>query len=561
MLGSVLIVGLLCAVGAMVHRSIATLIEDTKWVNHTHSVLESLAQTSALLRKAENNQRCYIITGQELYLSDYHQALPRLEDALLKTKQLASDNPRQLDRLKLLESHMRRRLAFLKATLRLRQQQGFAAAQRRILTGEGKREMDSIEALIKAMSDEETRLLAERSQTVQDSARLAIWIGSGGLAVSMLITLAILDLVRRETTRRMRVEAGLAATNTRLQETLTGMQRLTREMTLLASTAEMLQTCRTPVEAYAIIERALRQMLPEASSSLGIINASQNLVEVVLQTASEEESAATLFAPDECWALRRGRIHLARDAQHDLRCPHLMSSDQEISDKAVLGTALCLPLIAQGETLGVLSLCTAPGAALPESDQRAAHALGEHISLALANLKLQEMLRTQSIRDPLSGLFNRRYLEVSFERELARAQRRHSALSVVMIDIDFFKKFNDTYGHEAGDLLLREFGEFLRGHCRGEDIACRYGGEEFTLLLPEAPLEAALQRAEQLRLDVSRLRLEYRRQPLPGISFSAGVASYPGHGENKEDLLRSADAALYRAKKAGRNRVEVAVAP
>jgi diguanylate cyclase (GGDEF)-like protein len=155
-------------------------------------------------------------------------------------------------------------------------------------------------------------------------------------------------------------------------------------------------------------------------------------------------------------------------------------------------------------------------------------------------------------------LFNRRYLEESLEREIYRAGRKGTPLGVVMLDIDHFKQFNDTFGHEAGDAILHEIGVFLQRHVRSSDIACRYGGEEFTLIMPETSLEVACQRAEHLREAVKHVQVQHVQRSLGSIAFSFGVAVFPDHGSTAETLLRSADTALYQAKSEGRNRVCVA---
>lgn len=169
--------------------------------------------------------------------------------------------------------------------------------------------------------------------------------------------------------------------------------------------------------------------------------------------------------------------------------------------------------------------------------------------------RLQEELREQAVRDGLTNLFNRRYLDETLERELARAKREGYPLSLVMIDIDHFKKLNDAYGHQAGDKVLRELAALLWGNIRAEDVPCRYGGEEFLVMLPRMPLEIALERAEGWRLTFEAARVSFG-DFLLGATISCGLAAYPEHGRTPEELLRCSDEALYSAKHAGRNRCE-----
>jgi diguanylate cyclase (GGDEF)-like protein len=166
-------------------------------------------------------------------------------------------------------------------------------------------------------------------------------------------------------------------------------------------------------------------------------------------------------------------------------------------------------------------------------------------------------LHEQAITDSLTGLVNRRYLREYLPRELMRAKRKDVPLAVVMVDLDYFKRVNDTYGHEAGDLVLRELGALLRRQIRASDIACRFGGEEFALVLPEIPVEDALQRAEAIRAAVKGLDLHFAGQPIGRLSASFGIAAFPQHAQDADSLLRFADEALYQAKGAGRDRVVV----
>jgi diguanylate cyclase (GGDEF)-like protein len=187
-----------------------------------------------------------------------------------------------------------------------------------------------------------------------------------------------------------------------------------------------------------------------------------------------------------------------------------------------------------------------------------ATAVAEELGLALANLRVRDTLHEQSIRDPLTGLYNRRFLEEFLLRELARADRKKHPLSIITMDIDHFKRINDTLGHGAGDIVLRRVGLLLQGFVRQSDIACRVGGEEFSVLLPEASMQIATQRAENIRRAVQELKLKYEEHTLAAITISLGVAAFPDHGTTPAALLHAADQALYDAKYRGRDRVESA---
>ena len=181
--------------------------------------------------------------------------------------------------------------------------------------------------------------------------------------------------------------------------------------------------------------------------------------------------------------------------------------------------------------------------------------------MAIANLKLRDTLRQQSIRDPLTGLYNRRFLEESLGRELALAQRKGDSLATFMLDVDHFKRFNDSYGHEAGDAVLRTLGRTLKEMARASDIVCRFGGEEFTAILIGARLDGAVEWGNRLMSRVRKLDTKGGGQPLGRITISMGLALYPGHGQDIETLLQAADVALYEAKRSGRDRLVVYQAP
>ena len=191
---------------------------------------------------------------------------------------------------------------------------------------------------------------------------------------------------------------------------------------------------------------------------------------------------------------------------------------------------------------------------------RLAKILADNIGLGIANLKLRETMHNLSIRDPLTELFNRRYMEEALAQELHRTKRNDAHLAVIMVDIDHFKQFNDNSGHDAGDAVLRALGDFLKTQVRGSDIACRYGGEEFILVLSPATADGAQQRAEKIRQGASLLRVSHANQDLGTITLSLGLAIFPDHGANSAAVIKAADVALYQAKRDGRNRVVMAAA-
>ena len=329
----------------------------------------------------------------------------------------------------------------------------------------------------------------------------------------------------------------------------------TREATLLGEMTSMLQITENVQEAGVLVARFMPQALPESSGgALYLMRASRDHLER-LSYWGEDNNVPT-FPPRECWGMRRGQAHGALDGSIRLVCTHAEHNE-------AAGGQICLPLIAQGESLGLLQVDYAEMCERSRRDERRQSAvrIGEHLSLALANVRLRDSLREQSIRDTLTGLYNRRYLEESLERELARASRDDGRLALFMLDVDHFKRYNDTQGHDAGDAVLRALGHELRDCSRTSDIACRYGGEEFTIVLPNTGIDDASAWAERLMRRVRGMEVRLGNRALPGVTVSMGLAIFPGHGVSPEALLRAADKALYEAKHAGRDRMQLASLP
>ena len=348
-------------------------------------------------------------------------------------------------------------------------------------------------------------------------------------------------------TERKQAEAELVETNQRLSVWIRELEQRTREISLLSELGDMLQACKTSQEAVAVVAPLSAQLFPGAAGVLRVFESGTELLAPATRWGPAEE--ADVCSLDDCWAIRRGRPHVVEDGGTGIRCRHLAGRAGAAS--------VCAPLIAHGELLGLLTLVLPSSQRPMEPMRRLASTVAEHVALALANLRLHDTLRSQSIRDPLTGLFNRRYMEESLQREMRRAARGREPVGIIMLDIDRFKDLNDRHGHEAGDALLRSVGAILERSVRAEDIACRYGGEEFTLILPEASIVEATQRAEYIRQAIAHLSVQHQRQHLGRVTVSIGVAMYPDHGPTGDIVLRAADAALYQAKARGRNRTVV----
>ena len=419
---------------------------------------------------------------------------------------------------------------------------------------------------------EQVKLASEQSK--QDYAAsqrtMLLFILIMGVLAGAVATVATRK-VAREMTSRIRMQEKVCELNTGLEQrvaqrtqelarsdqqlrgSLQELQEYTKEIEAINELVELLQSCLTPDEARQQASRVLQQLFP--SGAMLMLNPSRNLLEVVLSWGASAVKPGP-FAPESCWALRKGCVHVVQPNNFSLLCGHI--------EPASAACHLCVPMVAQGDSLGVLSIDD-PGLCdsiahprLRRHKQDLATTVAEQISLAFANLTLRETLKYQSVRDPLTGLFNRRHMEESLERELLRAARNAKPVTVLMIDIDRFKLFNDTFGHEAGDLLLRELGSVFTSITRGGDIACRYGGEEFLLILTEASLETGCERATKLKEQVANLQIHHRGETLRRITVSIGVAGFPEHGTSATQIVKSADEALYRAKAAGRDCVVVA---
>ena len=345
------------------------------------------------------------------------------------------------------------------------------------------------------------------------------------------------------------MESSLRQANEQMGKVLNELQGRNHETVLLNQLSRLLQVSQSTEGAYEIIVDRMTELFPGTAGALYLLNPPRSVLSAIASWGELPPSEQS-FAANECRALRGGQTQSLHQKEGEQACLHLAEPLPAVS--------FCLPIQVQGEIVGVLNVRTWQEASLNDVKRQLASSVVELARMALSNLRLRDALREQSIRDPLTGLYNRRYMEEALKQQLSRATRGLHPLGVIMIDIDHFKRFNDTHGHAAGDALLREVARLLQTHIRTEDISCRYGGEEFLLILPDASLETTQQRAELLQQQAKGLQVHDASRSLGGITLSVGVAMYPQHGRSIEKVMRAVDAALYRAKQEGRDRVVIA---
>ena len=332
-----------------------------------------------------------------------------------------------------------------------------------------------------------------------------------------------------------------------LQESVNMLEQRHQQMVTMYQMIEFLQVCEKIEDISKLLAEFLQKLFPGFSGSIFLKDECDRKFKKVTSFGKKGDNKTSLEFSD-CWALLRGETHIAGNDQPGLFCHHL---HQEIQPTKTI----CIPLLTQGKVWGLFYLETEFMEKISSYQKHLVHTVAKQISLAFYNLKLREKLRNDSIRDALTGLFNRRYLDESLKQEIIKAKRNRQPLSVIMIDVDHFKRFNDSYGHDVGDMVLRELAKFLQGQVRESDIVCRYGGEEMTLILINTPISVAKKRAENICSGVRELSLKNQDKILPSITISLGVACFPLYGTIGEEIVQRADQALYLAKKAGRNRV------
>jgi diguanylate cyclase (GGDEF)-like protein len=523
--------------GALVYGNTRQLISSAGWVQHTQEVLASLQRVSLLTERIEYRSRLFNLTGNVEQLRRAQASGSQLETTVAHLKALVADNSAQTSNLQALDGcaqHLNQAL------------NGFTQ-QSEISTAE----LQQCQQAIGLMTDREQFLLQERSKGSQRSSFTSISTEVVFVGLFLVALVVLFGFLLRDAVLRQKVGRDTALANERLARTVNQLEDRAYESELLTMGRDELQLCVDVDQVYRSSANSFSRLLKGTSGSLCMINNSRQSVEVVStwRDGGRESSMEDFQTPESCCGLRSGQARWRQPGQSEIHCTHFKGEAPEYY--------LCKPIVAHGNTIGMLYVqCDSPTeVALVNQRMDGLRQVIQLTGMAIAALNLRTKLENQSIRDGLTGLFNRHFMQISLEREVSRAARRKQTLAVFMLDLDHFKRFNDTFGHAAGDAALRAVAEIFRSNIRSEDIACRYGGEEFTIMMPDVPLTVALNRAEAIRAAIANLRVPLDHESFAEFSVSIGVAIYPEDGVEADQLLRRADQALYRAKRLGRNRV------
>jgi diguanylate cyclase (GGDEF)-like protein len=534
----------------------------------------------------------YVISGDPLHLEVYERELKALDGVGARLRHV-NDAGATPDELRALTETIHGA-----DNLRDEQQAALAARKggdegraRQIIFGnEYEREIDRIEGLIERFQYRLDQRTTNEVRSAETVARLWKMASEIALGVTGLLFLCVLyfifkqrvlrpvvrlsDVVNRLAAQDYGVEApdyeqideigDMAQAIRVFRENGIERQRLEVERDadrvmrdLLSRMTQRMQGCDTLLDLKEVIQRFMPEVSQGLAGRLYTLDIQRNVMIEMCQWLGPVHSRNG-FSPIACWALRRGLPHRPLGPTIDVPCDHLGDHPGD-HDAASPVDSYCLPLIAQRETLGLLYFERNPDVVRTvDISETYLLMLAENVGLALANLCLRERLRELALADPLTGLANRRQLDSVLETQLAEAERLGEPISCLMLDVDHFKTFNDRYGHDAGDAVLRAVGEALRTVTREQGMAFRYGGEEFALLMPGFGPDQAAARAEDARARIAALRVSYEGQDLGAITASIGVATTPDYCP-KDRLVQAADAALLRAKTQGRNRVERAV--
>ena len=517
------------------YSSTRELLNAQSYVQRTHEVLHEMDGVEDGIQDARESWLHYVLTPEKQDQVSFADAEVRIWTQLANVYRLDTEHQQAIEKLRGL---IKDELSQLSDDMQTKRTKLIYH------TKESDEKRDRVRDAIQNFKDEEVRILRDRNAAAEQRAEQITQSVTVRIVLFSIFMGALFMLVMRDSKKLRIAEQKALFAQTRLEGSLLQLQSETENSRLLNELQADFQICVNAHEAYKVAATYLHKLIPGSGGSVFSLYGAEDRIEAVaVWPETEEPFGSGTYSTEDCCAVRGGRLHTHLDTPRGLSCRHFHGPTPT--------AYICFPLSALGETLGILHVHAASASLFTASRLTLIQQIGEYAALRLANLKLKEKLQDQSIRDPLTGLYNRRFLETTLEQQLRRSGEADTGTGIIMADIDGFKSFNDTFGHEAGDHVLKEIGALLRHSVRGEDIVCRYGGEEFLTVIPDSSPESVCERAELMRSAISRLELEHQGRPLGKITASFGVSFSQAGSLTSDMLLRHADEALYIAKRSG----------
>lgn len=554
----VLLVAAIFATAVLTQRSLSRLADSRDVSTHSLLVNKALNDMMSQILDAETGQRGFLLSGRAPYLQPYYTALAQMRQSRAALGSALSQDSSALAPLDVLDKAIAAKLQDLDRAVRLKSEGRSDEAVEMILTDTGNQTMNAVRAALRDLGTEQVRRTNQLQAEIEQEIKNYYLIIGLSILVNLLLLAGLVQRFRKAAIQRDAAQQVVDERNVELSRLLAAAATRNAQVQGLSELSRFLQSCADIDEAAGLLKQHLPPLMWAASGSLYLAAVEQDQLRQAFTWGGK--SFVEYFEPNECWAARLGQPFRQPFETGSASCAHLQSEYASANNNIQ-----CLPLMAYGELLGMVVLeadvASDPQTGLEiEGSRRFAL---EQVGLSIGNLKLRESLRQASIRDVLTGLYNRRFFDESSQREVLRALRQHAkgdyaGLALMMVDIDHFKLFNDQHGHEVGDQVLREVAQVLQDQTRGSDVAARYGGEEFTIVLPDITGARAFERAQRVRQEVEKLVLRLAGKDLGTVTISIGLAQFPMHGSTVDALLLAADKALYEAKSSGRNRVVVA---
>lgn len=555
-----LLIAAMFATAVLTQRSLARLGDSREVKTHSLLVNKALNDLMNQLLDAETGQRGFLLSGRAPYLQPYYTALTQMRASRAALGVALSQDPSAVAPLGVLDKAIAAKLQDLDRIVKLKSEGRSNEAVELILTDTDNQTMNAVRAAWRGLGTDQAHRTSQLEAEIEQEIRNYYLTLGVSILVNLLLLAGLVQRFRNAAIQKDAAQQEMDQRNVELSRLLAAAATRNEQVHGLSELSRFLQSCADLEEAAGLLKQHLPPLMRAASGALYLAAAGHDPLRQAFTWG--DKSFVESFEPSECWAARLRQPFRQPFETGSASCAHLQS---EYASAHNNNNIQCLPLMAYGELLGVVVLeadAASDAQESLESEGSRRFAL-EQVGFSIGNLKLRESLRQAAIRDVLTGLYNRRFFDESSQREMMRAVRQqtkgdYAGLALMMIDIDHFKRFNDTHGHEVGDQVLREVAQVLQSQTRGSDVAARYGGEEFTIVLADITDQLAFERAELVRQKVEQLVLHASGKDVMTVTISIGLAQFPTHGTTVDALLLAADKALYEAKSAGRNRVVVA---